>query len=388
MGTLLQGCTDLARALHGATVAAARCPNKETQGMKRRTLLCSIIAIGAACAIAAAPAVRAQPAWKMAAPLPKAIGEIEAATVRGKIYVLSGLDTAPGPATHTPTGYNWEYDPTADTWTDRKPMPAPAHHVMVEALGDKIYVFGGFTRPAEVVAWQPTSNAWEYDPATDAWKALAPMPTPRGAGEAVEVGGKIYVIGGVRSTKPGDPGAPIPLGSTDQIVVGTVEAYDPATNTWQARSPMPTARNHFFAGAVNGKIYAIDGRIGSVFVTMSDVIDLVEEYDPATDHWICKSRAPTPRGDVTGGAYGGSLYVVGGEFQDTARKMTFWAAEVFNPATNTWTNLPHMLVARHGFAAAFVGSKLHVIGGAFQSDGMPGVTVTTATHEVIDVSGK
>jgi hypothetical protein len=37
----------------------------------------------------------------------KAIGEIVAAAVQGKIYVLSGLDNAPGPATHTPTGLNW-----------------------------------------------------------------------------------------------------------------------------------------------------------------------------------------------------------------------------------------------------------------------------------------
>ncbi len=352
--------------------------------MQRSLLFRTVIGVLAMCVIAAAPSLHAQPAWKMAAPLPKAAGELVAATVQGKIYVLSGLDNAPGPATHTPTGYNWAYDPAADAWTAKRPMPVPAHHVMVEVFGDKIYLFGGFVRPPTVVAWQPTSNTWEYDPATDAWKALAPMPTPRGAGEAVEVGGRIYVIGGVRSTKPGDPGAPIPLGSTDQIVVGTVEAYDPATNTWQARSSMPTARNHFFAGAANGRIYAIDGRIGAVFVGMSDVIDLVEEYDPATDHWAYKSRAPTPRGDVTGGEHDGSLYVLGGEFQDMARKMTFWAAEVFNPATNTWTTLPHMQVARHGFAAAFVGSQLHVMGGGFQSDGMPGVTVTTASHEVID----
>jgi hypothetical protein len=182
----------------------------------------------------------------------------------------------------------------------RKPMPVPAHHIMVATWNDKIYVFGGFVRPPSIVAWQPIDRAWEYDPATDNWRELAPMPTPRGAGQAVEVGGKIYVIGGARSNKPGEAGAPIPPGSIDQLVVGTVEEYDPATNQWRARSPMPTARNHFFAGAVDGKIYAVDGRIGTVFVTKSDTIDLVESYDPVTDHWAFASRAPTTRGDVTG----------------------------------------------------------------------------------------
>lgn len=349
---------------------------------------CAILALGAFAALTGPPSatwVAAGPAWKMAAPLPKAIGEIVGVTVQGKIYVLSGLDNAPGPAAHTPTGYNWEYDPATNTWTDRKSMPAPAHHIAVATWGDKIYVFGGFVRPPTLVAWQPTSNAWEYDPATDNWRALAPLPTPRGAGQAVEVGGKIYVIGGVKSTKPGEPDAPIPLGSTDQIVVGIVEAYDPSTNQWQTRSSMPTARNHFFASAVNGKIYAIDGRIGTVFVTMSGVIDLVEEYDPATDHWAYKGRAPTNRGDVSGVAHDGRIYAAGGEYQDMARKMTFWAVEVFNPTTGAWSALPHMLVARHGFAAALLGDQLHVMGGGFQSDGMPGVEVTTASHEVIDL---
>src|ERR1019366_4401309 len=92
----------------------------------------------------------AEPQWKMAAPLPKAIGEIEAATVNGKIYVLSGLDNLPGVV--TPTGYNWLYDPATNAWTDRKSMPVPPHHIMVATSHDKIYVFGGFVRPPSFVA--------------------------------------------------------------------------------------------------------------------------------------------------------------------------------------------------------------------------------------------
>jgi N-acetylneuraminic acid mutarotase len=342
--------------------------------------------ISAGLAVSMGHQAHAQPQWKMAAPLPEAIGEIEAATVGDKLYVLSGLNNQPGVV--TPAGHNWVYDPATDKWSDRKAMPVPAHHIMVATVKDKIYVFGGFVRPQNVLAWQPINKAWEYDPAKDSWRELAPMPTPRGAGQAVEVGGKIYVIGGARSNKPGDMGAPIPLGSTDQIVVGTVEEYDPATNQWRERSAMPTARNHFFAAASGGKIYAIDGRIGTVFVTKSDTIDLVEAYDPATDHWAFSTRAPTTRGDVTGDEHNGLIYIAGGEFQDFERKMTFWAVEVFNPKTGGWSTLPHMLVARHGFAAAFVGDKLHVVGGGFQSDGMPGVDPTTATHEVIDLGQK
>ena len=162
----------------------------------------------AAIAVLASPAIassaQADPQWKMAAPLPIAIGEIEAATVNGKLYVLSGLNNQPGVV--TPAGHNWVYDPATNAWTDRKSMPVPAHHIMVATLNDKIYVFGGFVRPPSFVAWQPINRAFEYDPAADTWKELAPMPTPRGAGQAVQVNGKIYVIGGARSNKPGDEG--------------------------------------------------------------------------------------------------------------------------------------------------------------------------------------
>ena len=119
---------------------------------------------------AVAPAAHADPQWKMVAPLPKAIGEIEAETVNGKIYVLSGLDNRPGVV--SPAGYNWVYDPATNAWSDRKSMPVPAHHIMVATLNDKIYVFGGFVRPHDFVAWQPINRSWEYDPATDNWNCL------------------------------------------------------------------------------------------------------------------------------------------------------------------------------------------------------------------------
>jgi N-acetylneuraminic acid mutarotase len=264
-------------------------------------------------------------------------------------------------------------------------MPRPAHHLMIAAWQNKIYVFGGFVRPQALSGWQPIDNSWAYDPASDSWKALAPMPTPRGAGQAVALGGKIYVLGGANSNKPGAPGAPIGLGSPQQIVLGTVEAYDPATDSWQSRAPMPTPRNHFLAAAVGGRIYAVDGRTGSVFVTKSSSTDLVEAYDPATNMWVLVGRDVVPRGDDSGGVHDGLIYVAGGEGQDFARKYTFWLTEAFNPATAAWTELPHMQIARHGFAAAIVGDELHVMGGGFQSDGMPRVDTATATHEVLDL---
>ena len=93
----------------------------------------------------------------------------------------------------------YEYDPTADKWTKKKPMARPAHHEALSSLNGKVYVFGGFVPPPEGTpggGWMPIDNAWEYDPAADTWTALPPMPTKRGSAIAFQVNGKFYVIGG------------------------------------------------------------------------------------------------------------------------------------------------------------------------------------------------
>src|SRR2546423_2772625 len=75
-------------------------------------------------------------------------------------------------------------------------MPNPVHHAAVTALNGKMYLFGGFDLPATgPPGWNPVNNAWEYDPPTDGWRAIAAMPTPRGGGVAAAAGGKEYVTG-------------------------------------------------------------------------------------------------------------------------------------------------------------------------------------------------
>jgi hypothetical protein len=94
--------------------------------MQRSSLSRAALTLAAIGAVAFG--ARAEPQWKMAAPLPKAIGEIEAATTGGKIYVLSGLDNRPGAV--TPTGYNWQFDPR-DQCMDRAEThagPGTSHH--------------------------------------------------------------------------------------------------------------------------------------------------------------------------------------------------------------------------------------------------------------------
>jgi len=70
-----------------------------------------------------------------------------------------------------PKALAYEFDPAA-TRDKKKPMALLRHHVASPELGGKLYAFGASCRPASgPPAWVPVDNAWEYDPATDTWKA-------------------------------------------------------------------------------------------------------------------------------------------------------------------------------------------------------------------------
>jgi N-acetylneuraminic acid mutarotase len=345
----------------------------------------TILVLGIVLAVTRTASAEVTGHWVKAAPFPVTMGELYGASVAGKLIVFGGL--APGGV--APAGVVYEYDPASDTWTRKHDMARPAHHTAQAALGGKIYVFGGFAKSnTDKPGWLPTNDAEAYDPAADTWTALAPMPTPRGAAIAVAYQGKIYVIGGA-GMHPGVK--PAPLGFEPPSVhrsLPTVEVYDPAANRWAERSPMPTARNHIAAaGAVGGRIYVIGGRIGSVIMN-GDNIDLVESYDPATDSWgALGARMPTARSGGGYGVYHGKIYVGGGEFQLNGLLGAYRAFEVYDPASNSWQTLPYLPEPRHGCMAAFIGNKLHIVGGTIQSDLGFSVPLDMASHAVFVVDG-
>jgi hypothetical protein len=84
--------------------------------------------------------------------------------------------------------------------------------------------------------------------------------------------------------------------------------YDPAMGTWTSKTPMPTPRQVFAAGVVNGLLYAIGGDPGGGFPQTA----VNEVYDPTTDSWTTDAPMPTARYAVATGVINGTIYVVGG----------------------------------------------------------------------------
>jgi len=110
------------------------------------------------------------------------------------------------------------------------------------------------------------------------------MPSARTELAAVELGGKIYVIGGYE--KGGD----------------LLEEYDPAKDSWRRLALLPRPLHHVGAASVGGKIYVIGG-----YLSGEGSVNTVYEYDPATDQWRMRAIMPTPRGALAVGVLGGTI---------------------------------------------------------------------------------
>ncbi len=279
--------------------------------------------------------------WQRMAPAPTMRTEVAAAVVGEIIYVLGGF-SKPNLSnfTHLSIANTVEaYQPSTDQWTTTATLPARLHHAAAASVGNRLYVIGGFTG-SFLSIWSPVASVFMYDPSTDTWAERAPMPTPRGALAVGTHHGKIYALGGF--TAGGNTGA--------------VEVYDPETDTWSSKSPMPTPRDHLAVAIVAGRLYAIGGRINRNY---AHNLAVTEVFDPSTDQWSEAAEMPTPRSGITAGVISEQIYVVGGE----APEGTFRTTEVYSAASGQWYTGAPMPTGRHGLAGAVVNGQFYAISG-------------------------
>jgi N-acetylneuraminic acid mutarotase len=207
----------------------------------------------------------------------------------GRIYAIGGNGAAPSAEVDA-------YDPCTDTWTTVAPLPAPTYALAAATGPDgRIYAIGGMNGS------NATSAVYAYDVAHGTWSAVASLNAPRAYhGAAVGSDGRIYVTGGQSS------GSCSTLAST--------ERYDVHANTWTTVGSMFTPRTNLAVVTSQlGMVYAIGGEDCSCnnFTT-------VEVLDPTSATW--SPTIPMPTAQSLGGAALGPglapnrhLYLIGGE---------------------------------------------------------------------------
>lgn len=109
------------------------------------------------------------------------------------------------------------------------------------------------------------------------------------------------------------------------------------------------------------------GRAGSVFIPNAFNVDLVEEYDPATNQWLLRTPTPTPRSAGAWGVHRGRIYVASGDIRHRDYWGAYTAVESFDPESNKWTRHAPMPMPRHGLAGDFLGNGFHLVSGSVPS---------------------
>jgi N-acetylneuraminic acid mutarotase len=251
--------------------------------------------------------------WTRKKTMPFPSHHIAFAELNGKIYGFGGFVLpSTGPAGWVPIDNAWEYSPSNDTWKALAPMPTKRGSPVAAAVGGKIYVIGGagfHPGSSEIALFSnrphrslPTVE--EYDPSANAWRARSPMPTARNHAAVGVVGGKIYVIGGRMGA------AFMGVASNTDVV----EEYDPATDSWGAvRARMPTPRSASAWGTHQGWIYVAGGEFQNA--QMMAAYRALEAYNPATNQWITLPSMLSPRHGLAGAVIGNRFHVVAGNIQ-------------------------------------------------------------------------
>jgi hypothetical protein len=151
------------------------------------------------------------------------------AVVSNKLYILGGFNI-----NVASTNQIWAFDPTAAVgakWTQLMNTPVGIMYAPTAAIGGIIYVGGASDFVGGLVTDNTTS--FSFNPGTNTIGVIAAIPRATGETRALTYNGKMLVMGGGRV-------APNPSNQVD--------IYDPGTNTWTTVTPVPafvTARRNF-----------------------------------------------------------------------------------------------------------------------------------------------
>ncbi|MGE0590391.1 MAG: Kelch repeat-containing protein [Cyclobacteriaceae bacterium] len=256
-------------------------------------------------------------------------------SLMGKGYLVTG-DSG------VPRADFYEYNPGADEWNRLSNYPGPARSYGIGDVWEgKAYLGFGADSDGDAL-----NDLWVFDPTTITWTQLTSCPCePRYHPAMVASKGKLFVG----------------LGNNSRDYKDWWE-YDIASDEWKQNPDLPgDERHHPYQFALGDYVYTGFGHGAGIYKNWF-------RYDPATSTWEQMADIPG-EGRVAGTQFSfeGKGYVLSGDGQNHGPMETgeFWS---YNPATNTWEELPpHPGKSRWAPASFIIDGEVYLINGTIRA---------------------
>jgi N-acetylneuraminic acid mutarotase len=315
--------------------------------------------------------------WVSLTPSNIARSEVGTAAVGRSIYVVGGFVGPLGPIGFMTTNQAERYDVDTGHWQFVKPMPLRLNHPSAVAYKGDLYVLGGYTNGfsnpgVPTGGLLDTSDAFlRYHPQTDTWSPMAPMPIARTAAASAVIGDRLYIAGGRNR---------LPTFVSSDGLLKRLDIFDFTSGAWSRGPDMTIAREHVAGVTAAGAFYAIGGR------TPLESTAAVERFLPSERRWERVADMRLPRNGFGAGALDERVVVFGGEEPSTPQfRLKNEGAELFDPTTGHWSDLPDMRTPRAGVGlGAVVGLRVYAIDGLVAA---PETTCCSASNmlEALDI---
>jgi hypothetical protein len=257
--------------------------------------------------------------WTQIRNAPVPISDNSAAFLGGKVYSAGG-----GIGTGNERKF-MAYDTASESWGALPDLPRGRSKPELVATGEKLYLFGGWD-----AAGTPVAAVDVFDPVTGAWSTLpATNPKPRSAAGTAVAAGKVYLVGGCLDSVCTD--------ATDTVV------FDVAGGTFTTGTPYPHPVSWMGCGGISDKVYCAGG-VGAAAFKDGHVLN------PVDGTWTRIADAPIDLWGSQEAAASGLLVLAGGVTNNSTTLTNRTVA--YDPASDTWQNLPNANFARARGAGA------------------------------------
>lgn len=260
----------------------------------------------------------------------------------GMVLIAAGSNSTFFDGTNTAEVYN----PATGVFTPTGNLPVSFFGATATLLNSGKVLIAGGTSGVSI------ANAEIYDPATGTFTATGNLNAARAFHTATLLGnGKVLIAGGLLATS----GA-------------SAELYDPATGAFTATGSMVTLRYGHTASLLNNGMVLVAG--GDSPTLPTPTLASAELYDPASGTFAATGSMTTTRHAHTATLLNnGEVLIAGGDSGPAASTTYLASAELYNPASGTFTPTGTMSIAHADHTATLLNNGMVLVAGGRSSSG-------------------